>query len=190
MFSVPPWKKFFWPGLNILRAGGLASSAGSLFQCFTSLTDKKVFLVCNSLHGWNRKAETAWEDRFSDTSWVFIQQGFHPSEMDELLRVRAKWSEFLSCPSSIYPWSPHLLHDLCDRHYTECESEHRGQSSFQPLSSPHHLQHAPYEEYMTKASAHWHCPQGIISFSINLYYSEQGFGLVGFCHWCIFLPLI
>lgn len=76
MCSVPPWKKFFWPGLKILGAGGLASSAGSLFQCFTSLTDKKVFLVCYWLHGWNRQPETAWEHEFSDTSWAFVQTGF------------------------------------------------------------------------------------------------------------------
>lgn len=63
MCSVPPWKKFFWPGLKILGAGGLASSAGSLFQCFTSLTDKKVFLVCY-LASWlkqtTRNSVRAW----------------------------------------------------------------------------------------------------------------------------------
>lgn len=76
MCSVPLWKKFFWPGLKILGVEGLASSAGSLFQCFTSLTDKKVFLVCSSLHSWNRQPETAWEDGFRDTIWAFVQTGF------------------------------------------------------------------------------------------------------------------
>lgn len=54
------------------------------------------------------------------------------------------------------------------------------QSSFQPLASPHHPQHMPYEEYMIKTSAYWHFLQGIISFSTNLCFSEQGFELVRF----------
>ena len=115
MWSVPPWKKFFWPGLKIPRAGGLASSAGSLFQSFTSLTDKKHFLVCNSLHGQNREPETEWEDEFSDRIWAFVWTGFGMWDIQNgWIRVRAKWTNvFLFCPSCMYPRSPRFLHELC-----------------------------------------------------------------------------
>lgn len=37
------------------------------------------------------------------------------SEIGELLRVRAKWTDFfLSCPSCMYLQSPHFLYELCD----------------------------------------------------------------------------
>lgn len=162
MCSVPPWKKFFWPGLKILRPGGLASSAGSLFQCFTSLTDKKVFLVCNSLHGWNRQPETAWEDGFSNTSWAFVQTGF------EIWEIRNGWitqSELISsCPVPLLCTPKvYISFMICLTDPTQNMSEHLG-SELLPafILSPCHLQHVPYEEYTTKASAHWHGPQGII----------------------------
>lgn len=180
-----PGRNFFWPGLKILRAGGLASSAGSLFQCFTSLTDKKVFLVCNSLHGWNRQPETAWEDGFSNTSWAFVQTGFEVRDIWNgwITQSKSKVNWFLLVLSLFYvpskstfpSWSVwQTLHIV---RLWERAHGIRAPSSLYPL--PITCNMCPMKNIPPR---HWNGPQGIISFSISLCFSEQGFGLVGFCH--------
>lgn len=115
MCWVPPERNFFWPGLKIPRAGGLASSAGNLFQGFTSLRDKKPFLVCNSLHSWNSDPEATKEDGFSDTIWAFVWTGLEIWDLWKgwIFQSESKVNWFILVLFLLYvPQTLYFLHEV------------------------------------------------------------------------------
>lgn len=160
------WEKFFWPGLKIPKAGGLASSAGNLFQGFASLSDKKLFLVCNSLHSWNSDPDATKEDGFSDTIWAFVWTGLEIWDLWKgwIFQSESKVNWFipvlflLYVPQTLFPsWGTHSpFKNMKGTTWGHTNAP----SSIYPLQTSGNTQHI--KTYKIKISTYWCFPQGFI----------------------------